>query len=102
MFHYKYNSETLVATLTGLVVSFVFLTTPWVKIMKLRKVLKSANIVTSFRESNSCLGDIAQDIQTRSYLDYKHLFMKDYDRMNPMSARRAIQEWVIDIKNKKE
>ena len=63
IFHYNYNSDTLIATVTGLIVSFVFLTTPWVKIMKLRKVLKSANIVTSFRESNSPI--IEETAQTR-------------------------------------
>ena len=28
--------------------------------------------------------------------------MKDYDRMNPISARRAIQDWLMDIKNHRE
>ena len=28
--------------------------------------------------------------------------MKDYDRMNPISARRAIQDWLLDIRKKRE
>ena len=28
--------------------------------------------------------------------------MKDYDCMNPISARRVIQYWLQDIKNKRE
>ena len=51
IFHYNYNSETLVATLTGLVFSFVFLLTPWERVLKLRKILRSANIVHSLRST---------------------------------------------------
>ena len=44
IFHYSYNSDTLYATITGLIISFVFLITPWERILKLRSFLKSAHI----------------------------------------------------------
>ena len=33
-----------------------------------------------------------------SYEDYKYLFMEFYDRMNAVSAGRAIEDWLMDIK----
>ena len=45
VFHYNYNSETLIATSTGLIVSFMFLVIPWKRVIKLRSILKKANIL---------------------------------------------------------
>ena len=98
MFHYHYNSDTLVATITGLVFSFVFLLTPWGRLLKLRRMLQSAKMVHSMNHSSANLNG---GVPIRSYEDYRHLFMKDYDRMNPIGARKAIQEWLLIIKNKK-
>ena len=47
IFHYNYNSESLIATVTGLIISFVFLLTPWVRFIKLRAILKSAQIISA-------------------------------------------------------
>ena len=47
IFHYRYNSETLPATSTGLVVSFIFVVTPWKRVIKLRSILKATNLVHS-------------------------------------------------------
>ena len=51
IFHLHYNSETLVASLTGLIFSFVFLLTPWERVLKLRKILRSAILKERMRLS---------------------------------------------------
>ena len=89
IFHYEYNSETLTATSTGLIVSFTFLVLPWQRVMKLRSILKKAHVV-QFRSLKSLKKN---DIPC-SYEEYRHSFMKDYDRLNPIGARKAIQEWL--------
>jgi len=101
IFHYDYNSETFVATVTGLIVSFVFLLTPWVRVLKIRKMLRAANFLHSLKSSTPTL-QADKSAKSAAYDDYKHLFMKDYDRMNPISARRAIQDWLEDIRKKRE
>jgi len=56
IFHYNYNEETLIPTVTGLVISFVFLLTPWVRFIKLKSILEyskniQSNNLGSFRNS---------------------------------------------------
>ena len=45
IFHYEYNSETLIPTVTGFVISFVFLLTPWARVIRLIKILQTATII---------------------------------------------------------
>ena len=56
----------------------------------------------NFLHSNKSTPTLQADEPARPYDDYEHLFMKDYDRMNPISARRAIQDWLEDIRKKRE
>lgn len=52
IFHYNYNSDTMPATVTGLIISFVFLLTPWVRFIKLRLILKKAHVIKSSEDDN--------------------------------------------------
>ena len=45
LFHYDYNRSSLIPTMTGMIVCFLFLITPWVRIINLREILSAAHII---------------------------------------------------------
>ena len=94
VFHYQYNSETLAATVVGMVVSIVFLLTPWVRFIKLRTILKSSHLIQAGEEGKVTKENMLEDGPGKSYEDYRHFFIIDYDRANPISAKKANKEWV--------
>ena len=83
------------------VISFVFLLTPWVRFIKLKSILEyskniQSNNLGSFRRPDT------KEISNLCYEHYRHLFIRDYDRENPITARKAIKEWSYALSDKIE
>ena len=47
IFHYRYNEETLVATLIGFMVSFIILLTPWVRVLGIKPLFRKEKVLVS-------------------------------------------------------
>lgn len=84
IFHYQYNSDALIPCIVGIVISFAFLITPWIRFQKFQKLLKKTKLII---EEIKAATDMEK--KDKNYKDYNIDFVDDYDRENPITCDDA-------------
>ena len=100
LFHYEYDKKTLIPTTLGLIVCFVFLLTPWVRLIKLRQILKTAKLLQRIESVTTEEQEDSESTQ-KPYESYSPDFVFDYDRENPITASEAYKQWIELINEQK-
>ena len=84
LFHFDYDKNTLLPTAIGMIVAFLFLLTPWVRIIKLRQILKQTKLVSQITSY-----DADSEEGQKTFESYSPDFVFDYDRENPITQSEA-------------